>query len=116
MDNGLGIRLFNFAVKVIKYTRQLPRAKEYDIIKNQLIKSSTSSGANYEEAQGASSKPDFFNKINISLKEMRESNYWIRIIQEIKEPDDELNLLLKESVELKNILGSISSKSTKRNN
>jgi len=84
LDNGLGIRLFNFAVKVIKYTRQLPRAKEYDIIKNQIIKSATSSGANYEEAQGASSKADFVNKIKIALKEMRVSNYWLRIIHEIK--------------------------------
>lgn len=76
-----------------------------------MIKSSTSSGANYEEAQGASSKPDFFNKISISLKEMRESNYWLRIIKEVKESDTELDFLLKESIELKNILGSINSKS-----
>jgi four helix bundle protein len=115
MDEGLGKRLFDFAVRVIKYCRTFPKTKEYDIIKNQLIKSSTSSGANYEEAQGASSKPDFFNKINISLKEMRESNYWIRIVKELKEVDSELEFLLKESLELKNILGAISSKSTKRN-
>ncbi|MFC2136278.1 four helix bundle protein, partial [Bacteroidota bacterium] len=74
MDEGLGNRLFNFAVTVLKYCRNLPKSKEYDIIKNQLIKSATSAGANYEEAQGAASKPDFFNKINIALKEMRESN------------------------------------------
>jgi four helix bundle protein len=116
MDMGLGKRLFDFAVDVIKYCRKLPKSKEYDIIKNQLIKSSTSSGANYEEAQGAGSKADFFNKINIALKEIRESNYWIRIVKEIKETDNELEFLLKESLELKNILGAISSKSTKRNN
>jgi len=115
MDEGLGKRLFDFAVRVIKYCRTFPKTKEYDIIKNQLIKSSTSSGANYEEAQGASSKPDFFNKINISLKEMRESNYWIRIVKELKEVDSELEFLLKESLELKNILEAINSKSTKRN-
>ncbi len=116
MDMGLGKRLFDFAVNVIKYCRKLPKSKEYDIIKNQLIKSSTSSGANYEEAQGASSKADFFNKINISLKEIRESNYWIRIVKEIKETDSELEFLFKESLELRSILGAISSKSTKRNN
>jgi len=115
MDEDLGKRLFKFAISVIKYCRNLPKSKEFDIIKNQVIRSSTSSGANFEEAQGAGSKPDFFNKINISLKEMRESNYWIRIIREIKEMDDELNFLLKESIELKKILGSISSKSSKRN-
>jgi len=47
MDEGLGKRLFDFAVRVIKYCRTFPKTKEYDIIKNQLIKSSTSSGANY---------------------------------------------------------------------
>ena len=113
MDTGLGKRLFEFAVRVIKYCRKLPKSKEYDIIKNQLIKSSTSSGANYEESQGASSKPDFVNKIKISLKEMRESNYWIRIILEIKESDAEWLFLLKESSELMNILGAISTKASK---
>ncbi|MCX6168356.1 MAG: four helix bundle protein [Ignavibacteriales bacterium] len=105
--------MFDFAVRVIKFCRQLPKSKEYDIIKNQLIKSATSSGANYEEAQGASSKADFVNKIKIALKEMRESNYWIRIIISIKETENELDFLLKESEELKKILGAISSKSNK---
>lgn len=114
MDEGLGNRLFEFAVQVIKYCRKLPKSKEYEIIKYQLIKSSTSSGANYEEAQGAISKPDFYNKINISLKEMRESNYWLRIIIEISEDDNELKYLLNESEELKKILGAIYSKSAKK--
>ncbi|MCF6168499.1 MAG: four helix bundle protein [Lutibacter sp.] len=49
----------------------------------QLLKSATSVGTNYKEAQGAVSKADFFNKVGIALKEMRETNYWIRIIIEI---------------------------------
>ncbi len=116
MDNGLGKRLFDFAVRVIKYCRTLPKTKEYEVIKYQVIKSSTSSGANYEEAQGGISKADFVNKINISLKEMRESNYWLRIINEISETDNELILLTKESEELKKILGSIYSKTSKTEN
>jgi len=106
----------DFAVRTVKYCRSLPKSKEYQIISYQLIKSSTSSGANYEEAQGSISKPDFFNKINISLKEMRESNYWLRIISEINDNTDEMDYLLKESLELKRILGAINSKSSKRNN
>ncbi|MFH1641947.1 MAG: four helix bundle protein [Bacteroidota bacterium] len=51
MDQGLGKRLFDFSVNVIKYSRKLPNSKEYDIIKNQLIKSSISSGANYSPRQ-----------------------------------------------------------------
>ncbi len=45
---------------------------------------------------------------------MRESNYWLRIIEAVKESESELKLLIKESLELKKILGSISSKSTRR--
>ncbi|MBK7380867.1 MAG: four helix bundle protein [Ignavibacteriales bacterium] len=51
MDEGLGNRLFDFAVRIIKFCRALPRGKEYEIIKYQLIKSSTSSGANYSPRQ-----------------------------------------------------------------
>ncbi|MBN2615551.1 MAG: four helix bundle protein [Bacteroidales bacterium] len=81
------------------------------------MKSTTSSGANYEEAQGASSRADFTNKVRISLKEMRESNYWLKVVDGINEKLDlkiEINTLLKESTELKNILGSICSKTERK--
>ena len=110
MDKGLGNRLFEFAVNVIKFCRKLPRTKEFDVIKYQLTKSATSSGANYEEAQSASSRADFKNKIDISLREMRESNYWLRIIEAVYQKNDEVSAFIQESVELKSILGSISSK------
>jgi four helix bundle protein len=100
-------------VRTIKYTRQFSKSKEYEIVKYQLIKSATSAGANYEEAQGASSKADFVNKIKIALREMRESNYWLRIIHEIKTADNELLALIQESSELMKILGAISSKISK---
>ena len=106
--NDLGKRLFGFSVKTIKYIRKLPRTTEYKVIKYQLTKSSTSCGANYEEAQAGSSKADFNNKVRISLREMRESNYWLRIIQAIiNDENEELLWLIQESKELKNILGSI---------
>ncbi len=110
MDKDLGKRLFDFAVRVIKYCRTLKKTKDHDVVQYQLIKSSTSSGANYEEAQSASSRADFKHKIDISLREMRESNYWLRIIRAVDTLDDELNFLINESTELKKILGSISSK------
>ena len=110
MNNDLNERLFNFAVRCLKFIRTLPGTAEYKVIKYQLAKSSTSSGANYEESQAGSSKADFNNKVRISLREMRESNYWLRIIDEITEinaPKNEIDLLIRESNELKNILGSI---------
>ena len=108
--NDLQQRLFNFSVKVILLIRALPRSKEYQVLDYQLIRSSSSCGANYEEAQGAVSKADFSNKIGITLKEMRESNYWIRLIIAVTKPNEDWQNLNKESYELMNILGKIYSK------
>jgi four helix bundle protein len=111
MDEGLGERLFRFAVDVLTFLGSLPKSPEAKVIRYQLAKASSSSGANYEEAQAASSKPDFAHKMKIVLREMRESNYWIRICIAMKFGNEvEANRLKAESTELKNILGSICSK------
>ncbi|MGZ2369830.1 four helix bundle protein [Ancylomarina sp. YFZ004] len=113
MENNLQERLYRFSVGIIKEVRNLPNSREYQVISYQILKSSTSVGANYEEAQSAVSKADFSNKIGISLKEIRESNYWIRIIIEISEANTNWDTLEAESKELMKILGSIYSKSSK---
>ena len=111
MTNELTERLLKFTVDIIVYLRIITNSIEAKVIKYQLIKSATSSGANYEEAQGASSKMDFHNKVRIALKEMRESKYWLMIIRKANIDDStELNELINESEELKNILGKIASK------
>jgi four helix bundle protein len=85
-----------------------------NVIKFQLTKSATSCGANYEEAQAACSRADFLNKVRISLKEMRESNYWLRILSDLElKNNKEIQSLVNESVELKNILGTISKNTAK---
>jgi len=109
-DNALQKRLFKFAVDVIKLLRNLRNSTDLNPIKFQLTKSSGSSGANYEEAQAAESRIDFGHKINISLKEMRESNFWLRMLQAIFPDNAEITRLVNESGELKLILGSIRSK------
>lgn len=115
-QNDLSKRLFVFAVRSIKFLRTLPYTTEFKVISYQLTKSATSPGANYEEAQSASSKADFHNKIKISLREMKESNYWLRILKEIIDidyNDKELNWLTEESKELEKILGAIAAKTKK---
>ena len=111
--NDLADRLFEFAVRVIEFIKTLPYSLENKTIRSQLSKCACSSGANYEESQSGSSKPDFTNKVRISLREMRESNYWLRIIKRtVPEVNQaEVDYLIKESYELKNILGSIVQKS-----
>ncbi len=101
MDKDLAERLFQFAVRVIKFLRNLPDEPEFNNIRLQLSKSSSSSGANYEEAQAAFSKADFLYKIDTSLKEMRYSNYWLRLIGATltfeKDLNEELRYLVEES-------------------
>ncbi len=66
-----------------------------------MLRSGTSAGANYEEAHGAESRDDFVPKLQVALKEMRESNYWLRIIvkagivshEKMASPLDESNQL-----------------------
>lgn len=110
-NEELSKRLFDFAVAVLKYLKELESNIQNNTISFQLTKSSTSSGANYEESQGASSKRDFLNKVRISLKEMREANYWLRILDALKADEDKvLSYLVDESDQLKKILGKICSK------
>lgn len=113
MKNELQQRLFKFSVEIIKEVRNLPVNTEFKVVSYQLLKSATSVGANYEEAQGAVSKADFSNKVAISLIEMRETNYWIRIIEEIIDKNSRWLNLEKESKELMKILGAIYAKTSK---
>ena len=108
--NDLQERLFRFAVDVLKLMRSLKGGTDLKIISYQLGKSSTSSGANYEESQAAVSRADFSYKVAVSLKEMRESNYWLRILKELYPENNEVKSLTKESFELKSILGAINLK------
>ncbi|MDP2161856.1 MAG: four helix bundle protein [Flavobacterium sp.] len=111
VKNDLCERLLKFAVDVVLYLRTVKNTVETMDIKRQLIKSATSSGANYEESQGSPTKPDVKTKIGISLKEMRESNYFLRIFSHLKLGDvKSCDYLVKESSELKLILASIINK------
>ncbi len=109
--NELSERLFMFSVDVIDFMRTIPDSTETRIIKNQLIKAATSSAANYEESQAGVSKREFSMKVGISLKEMRETSYWLRIVLMTKLSEDkQLYYLIKEAKELRLILGSIVTK------
>lgn len=113
MDKDLGGRLFKFTIDVYKFLREIKSTSEINVFKYQLTKSSSSSGANYEEAQAASSRADFNSKIDISLKEMRETNYWVRVFKELEVGNKEkCTYLVKESDELRRILGTIASKTS----
>jgi four helix bundle protein len=105
-------RTFKFAVDAIKFLKSLKHSKENDVIKYQLTKSAISIGANYEESQASNSKEDFYYKIGIVLREARESNYWLRVLEASEIVNSqELDGLIQESAESKKIFGSIFAKS-----
>ena len=114
-ENDLLKRTFNFGISCLKFLRKLESNPENNLIRFQLGKSCTSIGANYEESQAGSSKADFTNKVKIALRGARETNYWLRILKELNDNNDEsLESLIKESQELKNILGAIVVKSNNK--
>lgn len=79
-----------------------------------MVRASGSVGANYLEANEALSKKDFLMRMKISRKEAKESAYWLRLIHETNELDNETEVvsLIQEAIELKKILSSIIAKSS----
>ncbi len=77
----------------------------------QCIRSGTSIGANYHEADGAESRKDFEHKIGICKKEAQETEYWLRLLIETEVHRTELEKLYKEAEELRKIFVTISLKS-----
>ncbi len=103
--NNLSERLLNFGVNILKLTNKLSKNQVNKHITNQLIRSGTSSGANYEEACGAESKADFIHKMQLVLKELRESLYWLKLLKKADITSSEkLQSLLTEVEELVKIV------------
>lgn len=104
-------RTIRFAIDVIELSSELPNTIEANVIKNQLTKSGTSIGANYREANRSRSIKDFKNKIQISLAEASETDYWLNIIEELNWKDlPKLKELRQEAKELLAIFTSITNK------
>jgi four helix bundle protein len=72
---------FEYASSIIKLTMKLETTFVGRHVAGQLFRSGTSAGANYEEACGAKSRADFIHKLQIVLKELRESSFWLRLIR-----------------------------------
>lgn len=108
-------RTFEFSVRIVRLCRAMGHDPVNRVLGTQLLRSSTSVGANIEEAQAAQSKADFVSKTAIDLKEARESHYWLRLLSAT---DDKLTIrltpLVQESREIRDILGAINSKARKK--
>ena len=101
-------RLTCYSLDVISFIEQLPRTTTAIILGKQLLRSATSVGANYFEAQAGNSRKDFVNFLTIALKSANESEYWfILFIQSNIGTKEKAAKLRTETVELAKMLGSI---------
>ncbi|WPJ95229.1 four helix bundle protein [Coraliomargarita algicola] len=102
-------RAFQFAVRIVKLCQQLDTSPGVPrTLANQLLRSGTSIGANLEESKGGQSRADFLSKVSISLKEARETQYWLRLLVAADIiPENQLEQLLDESSQITAILTTI---------
>lgn len=104
--DGVSERLLDYGVAVLKFCAMLNRTVAGRHLGSQLLRSGTSAGANYEEARGAQSRADFVHKMQVVLKELRESLYWLNLAQRAELVKGEgLDSLLGETKQLCNIVG-----------
>jgi four helix bundle protein len=99
-------RLIDYAVRSITLSEALPNTKAGTHVSAQMLRSGTSPAPNYGEAQSAESPVDFVHKLKISLKELRETEIWLKIIVKAKmiKPASQLVPILQETDELIAIL------------
>jgi four helix bundle protein len=101
-------RTARFGENVIEFCKSLSQNTINKPLIDQLIRSGTSIGANYAEANSASSKKDFRNKIYICKKESSETKYWLRMILKCNDnKKEQIDSLQKESQEFVLIFGKI---------
>jgi four helix bundle protein len=115
----LMIRTKEFSLRVVRMFSALPKTTEAHVLGKQILRSGTSVGANYREAQRARSKAEFISKIGDCLKELDETAYWLELLTDsgILTPA-KLTALRNECDQLLAIMTTISkkSKATRENN
>ena len=107
-NNVLLCKSKTFALKIIRLYRYLSEEKKEFVLSKQILKSGTSIGANAKEAVVAQSRPDFYSKLHISLKEANETEYWLELLYESGYIGENMfNSMYSDNKELLKILTSI---------
>jgi four helix bundle protein len=108
--NELQTRLVMFASRIYLVIKPIMADEDLKMVVKQLIRSSTSVGANYSESQASSSYRDFLNKIKIAQKELKETEYWIKYLSTIVPEKIQSQQIEKEIIELRRIFATIAKK------
>ncbi len=112
--NSLQMRLVQLASQIYELLTPIMKDQMLESVVKQLIRSSTSIGANYSESQASSSYKDFHNKIKIAQKELKETEHWLTYLKKIKSNDFQLQTIEKEIIELQKIFATIAKKADLR--
>jgi len=100
-------RIYGFALEVIGLVDKLPAEQASRIISDQLLRSTTSIGANVIEAQAASSRKDYTSFFTYALKSANECKFWLGLLRDSGRGDKAtVTKLLKEAMEIANILAT----------
>ena len=99
-------RFIDYSVRIMRLSEKLPKTNTGKHVSSQILRSGTSPAPNYGEAQSAESKADFVHKLKIALKELRETEIWLKIIAKAQmiESVSQLAPILQETDELISIL------------
>jgi four helix bundle protein len=100
-------RIYEFVVRVLSFTKSLPKTPQNLILSNQITRSVTSIGANDQEADGTDSRKDFIAKYCLVRKEGKETNYWLRLIKDTNDSNPEILYLIQEGKEIVKIVSAI---------
>ena len=110
-DNIIVDKSKHFALRIIAMYRYLIHEQREFVLSKQVLRSGTSIGANVKEAIRGESKPDFYHKMNIALKENSETEYWLELLYEGGFINEEcFNSIYRDCQELLKILMSITKK------
>jgi four helix bundle protein len=105
-------RTLTFSKRIVDICKKVEKNTVNFKITDQLIRSGTSVGANYREANETDTKRDFLHRIRIAKKEAKETTYWLKLLKHANQQfTKEIDLLIQESIELMKILASIYEKS-----
>ena len=116
MDNEVEKKSKSFAIRIVRAYKYLTAEKNEYVLSKQLLRSGTSIGANVKEAIRGQSKPDFYSKLNIALKEARETEYWLEILYETEYIDKKLfDSIISDCREIIKLLISITKTQKSRN-
>lgn len=116
-ENVIVVKSKDFALRIIKLYKYLTVSQKEFVLSKQILRSGTSIGANVKEGIRGQTKPDFYAKMNIALKEASETEYWLELLHEsgfLSEHEDDFESLYNECQELLKILMAITKTQNKQ--